>query len=525
MVEEGNPSFVQTMGLHIMKQRKKKSIRRSIKTYRALLIAAGVSLLAFPTAAHLGTVAERYELLINGKVVGVAESQEAAEAAFQDARLTLNSQMDTLTLLNAEVSYLPIKAKESEVMSQTELAQCVYDELADCLIWDKALAYTLKINDYTVTLGSEAEILELLEQVQGNYDTNDEFIIELASEKKEEVGVLTTSVVNASKTANNPEVLAASDEEGNVVVADGDSNVGEDGILSIEFQEDIEVIETYATDEQLTDVQTAYEEITKEQANNEIYQVQSGDSLWGIADMYDMSLDELLAMNDGLEQDSNILIGDQLIVSVPKPELSVVVQEQTTYTEDYEAEVQYVDNDSKYVGDNTVLQEAVTGNRTVTAVVQYNNGVETGREIIKQQINTEAVPQIIERGTKALPTYIRPTTYGTLTSGFGARWGTTHKGLDFGVPVGTAARASRAGTVISAGWNGGYGYCVLIDHGDGVRTRYAHLSSIQCSVGQYVEQGEVIALTGNTGDSTGPHIHFEIIVNGTAVNPAPYLGM
>lgn len=508
-----------------MKQRKNKTIRRTLKAYRALLIAAGISLLAFPTTANTGALVDRYELLINGKSIGVAESREAAEAAYENARLTLNSQLDTLTLLDAEVTYEPVKVKESAVQSQAELAQNVYNELADSLIWDKTLAYTVKINNYTVTLGSEAEVLQLLEQVQGNYDTEDEFIIELASEKKEEVGALTTNVVNASKTANNPDILASADENGNIVVADGDTNVGEDGILSVEFQEDIEVIATYAIDEQLTDVQTAYEEITKEQANNEIYHVQSGDSLWGIADMYGMSIDELLAMNDGLELDSNILIGDQLVVSVPKPELSVVVQEQTTYTEDYEAEVQYIDNDSKYVGDNTVVQEAQTGNRTVTAIVSYNNGVETGREIIKQQINAEAVPKIIERGTKPVPTYIRPTTYGYLTSGFGARWGTIHKGLDFGVPVGTACRASRAGTVVSAGWNGGYGYCVLVDHGDGVRTRYAHLSSIQCSVGQYVEQGEVIALTGNTGDSTGPHIHFEIIVNGTAVDPAPYLGM
>jgi murein DD-endopeptidase MepM/ murein hydrolase activator NlpD len=508
-----------------MKQRKKRTIRRSLKAYRALFIATGMSLLAFPVMTSTGILVDRYELLINGKSIGVVDSKEAAEAAYEEARLTLNSQLDTLTLLDAEVTYEPVKVKESEVQSQAELAQNVYNELADCLIWDKTLAYTVKINDYTVTLGSEAEVLELLEQVQGNYDTNDEFIIELASEKKEEVGALTTNVVNASKTANNPEVLASSDEDGNAVIADGDMNVGEDGILSIEFQEDIEVIATYANDDQLTDVPTAYEQITKEQASNEVYHVQSGDSLWGVADMYGMSIDELLAMNDGLELDSNILIGDQLVVSVPRPELSVVVQEQTTYTEDYEAEVQYIDNDSKYVGDDTVIQEAQTGNRTVTAVVSYNNGVETGREIVKQQINTEAVPQIIERGTKALPTYIRPTTYGSLTSGFGARWGTIHKGLDFGVPVGTAARASRAGTVVSAGWNGGYGYCVLIDHGDGVRTRYAHLSSIQCSVGQYVDQGDVIALTGNTGDSTGPHIHFEIIVNGTAVDPAPYLGM
>ena len=506
-----------------MKKCSVKATFRKLKIYRALLIATGVSLLAFPVAMNSDLVSERYQVSINGKAVGIAESQSIAVDAYEKARLTLNSQSDKLTLLNAEVTYEPVKARASQISTQGELAQKVYDELTQCLIAEKTLAYTLKINNYTVTLGSEAEVLALLEQVQGNYDVNDEFVIELTSDDKLEVGAMTTNVVNASKTANTPSILAASDEAGNPVTGDASANVGEDGILSVDFQEEVEIIETYAAADQLTDVQTAYESITKDQENNEIYQVQSGDCLSIIADKYGMSTDELLAINEGLEIDSNILIGDQIVVMVPKPELSVIMQEQTTYTENYEAEVQYVDNPDKYVGDNTVLQEPQTGNRTVTAIVTYNNGTETGREIIKEEINAEAVAKIVERGTKPVPTYIRPTTYGVLTSGFGPRWGTVHKGIDWGVPVGTACRASRAGRVVSAGWSGGYGYCVVIDHGDGVRTRYAHLSSIKVSNGQYVDQGEVIALTGNTGDSTGPHIHFEIIVNGTAVNPANYL--
>ncbi|MBQ8148455.1 MAG: M23 family metallopeptidase [Lachnospiraceae bacterium] len=500
-----------------------KHVHRKLKMYRALIIASAMALFAFPVAANSDMVSQRYQVLINGEAVGIAESEEQAVEAYEAARLTLNSQSEKLTLLKAEVTYEPVRARASKVSSQGELAQTIYDKLTDCLIAEKTLAYTIKINDYTVTLGSEAEVLALLEQVQGAYDVNNEFVIELASLNKEEVGAMTTNVVNASKTANNPPILAATDEAGNPIVADASANVGEDGILSVEFQEEIEIIETYAARDQLTDVETAFSSITKEHANNEIYQVQSGDCLSIIADKYGMSTDELLAINEGLEVDSNILIGDQIVVMVPKPELSVIMQEQTTYTEDYEAPVQYVDNPDKYVGDNTVIQEPQTGNRTVTAVVTYNNGTETEREIIKEQINSVAVAKIVERGTKALPTYIRPTTYGVLTSPYGPRWGTVHKGIDWGVPTGTACRASRAGTVVSAGWSGGYGYCVVIDHGDGVRTRYAHLSSISVSNGQYVDQGQVIALTGNTGNSTGPHIHFEIIVNGTHVNPANYL--
>ena len=83
--------------------------------------------------------------------------------------------------------------------------------------------------------------------------------------------------------------------------------------------------------------------------------------------------------------------------------------------------------------------------------------------------------------------------------------------------------ASCGGTVIQAGWSGSYGYMVLIQHPAGMQTRYAHLSRINVSVGQTVSQGDIIARSGNTGNSTGPHLHFEILQNGTPVNPLNYI--
>ena len=83
--------------------------------------------------------------------------------------------------------------------------------------------------------------------------------------------------------------------------------------------------------------------------------------------------------------------------------------------------------------------------------------------------------------------------------------------------------ASRAGTVVTAGWLSGYGYCIYINHPDGKQTRYAHLSKVLVSAGQSVSQGQKIALSGNTGNSTGPHLHFEIHVGGKAVNPFNYI--
>jgi murein DD-endopeptidase MepM/ murein hydrolase activator NlpD len=113
--------------------------------------------------------------------------------------------------------------------------------------------------------------------------------------------------------------------------------------------------------------------------------------------------------------------------------------------------------------------------------------------------------------------------HGTLTSGFGPRWGRMHEGIDIAGGSGTPIAAAATGTVISAGWSGGYGQLVVLDHGDGLSTAYAHLSSIAVSAGQTVPQGSVVGGMGTTGSSTGVHLHFEVRVNGAAVNPLGYL--
>ena len=112
---------------------------------------------------------------------------------------------------------------------------------------------------------------------------------------------------------------------------------------------------------------------------------------------------------------------------------------------------------------------------------------------------------------------------GPVTSGFGSRWGRTHEGIDIGVGPGTPVHAAAAGTVIYAGWMSGYGNIVVIDHGNGLSTAYGHNSSLVVAQGASVGKGFVIALSGSTGHSTGPHVHFEVRVNGAPVDPLGYL--
>jgi murein DD-endopeptidase MepM/ murein hydrolase activator NlpD len=97
-----------------------------------------------------------------------------------------------------------------------------------------------------------------------------------------------------------------------------------------------------------------------------------------------------------------------------------------------------------------------------------------------------------------------------------------HEGLDIGASTGTEILAADSGMVSFAGWNGGYGYLVKIDHGGGKETRYGHMSKIACKVGQTVTKGDVIGYVGSTGVSTGPHLHFEVRINGVAKNPLDY---
>jgi murein DD-endopeptidase MepM/ murein hydrolase activator NlpD len=112
---------------------------------------------------------------------------------------------------------------------------------------------------------------------------------------------------------------------------------------------------------------------------------------------------------------------------------------------------------------------------------------------------------------------------GPITSPFGMRWGRMHEGIDIGAATGTPIAAAAGGTVVYAGWESGYGNFVVIDHGNGLATAYGHQNSIAVTNGQTVNQGDIIGYVGCTGHCTGPHLHFEVRINGAAVDPLGYL--
>ena len=230
-----------------------------------------------------------------------------------------------------------------------------------------------------------------------------------------------------------------------------------------------------------------------------------------------------MILNELSGEDAPVYTDQELIVAVPRPDISLKVSQGIVYEETYEAEDQVIKNDGWYTNRREVRQEGAEGLRRVNDIVVSENGIEISRITEHTQILREAVPTIVEEGTIVPPSYIKPLGGGRFTSGYGSRWGRMHKGVDWATPIGTNVYASSGGTVSIAGAVRGYGYAVYINHPDGRQTRYGHLSKVLVSPGQHVEQGQSIALSGNTGRSTGPHVHFEILINGSQVNPLDYI--
>lgn len=482
-----------------------------------------------------------YRISVNGTQIGAIEDLEILDKCVANARKSVLDDYTELTLMEVDVDYEAEHVLFGVVSSQKDLERKIADVMKNNIRDILQKAYAVKIDDYTVNLASAWEVKELLQAVVAQYDDTGYYRVNLINDIDREINVLTADVTNMTPETEETLVTSVlpssgtySELEKYVQSIEPDREKGfnefEYGLIDVEFGEKIEISECYVPVYYLTDLVVAIEQVTKEKETNVIYEVKAGDTLSKIAANNNMTVSQLVVINPTLTSESStIRIGDELNIVVPEPELSVVRQEQVYYEESYEADVVYVDNDSWYTTQTKTLQEPVAGFHKVVAKVTYRNDEVIAKEQIKEEVVVEAVPKIVERGTIVPPTYIKPLSGGRLSSTFGRRKAPTkgastyHKGVDWATPTGTAVVASSGGVVAKAGWGSGYGYVVYINHPDGRQTRYAHNSKVLVSVGQTVSQGQKIALSGNTGISSGPHVHFEMLIGGSQVNPLNYI--
>ena len=186
------------------------------------------------------------------------------------------------------------------------------------------------------------------------------------------------------------------------------------------------------------------------------------------------------------------------------------------------------EDSSLYKGEKKVTKKGSDGEKIVTELIRKRNGQTIGRSISDEKIIAEAVNKVTVVGTKVMPsrgsgTFIWPASGGYVSSQMGTRWGRTHQGIDIARPSSYGIVAADNGVVTTTGWHSTYGNRVVITHNNGYETLYAHLSSIEVSVGQTVPQGTKIGVMGSTGRSTGVHLHFEVFKNGSNINPMSVL--
>lgn len=263
------------------------------------------------------------------------------------------------------------------------------------------------------------------------------------------------------------------------------------------------------------------------------YTIEEDDYLSDISEKTGLSKQMLYHLNPELDE-RKLVPGKKLLISEPDIYLGVKVVRTTVYEEDISYSTVRIEDSSLYVNQTKVKTPGQKGSKTITAEITYIDGVKTSTNIISSVVTKEPVTRELYVGTKEYPNsfsslagtgaFIRPISGGYTSCAYGGYRG--HVGVDltmsgaYGKPV----YASAGGTVISAGWSGGYGKMVKIRHSNGYVTYYAHMSSIKVSVGQTVSQGQQIGAIGSTGNSTGPHLHFELRINGSPVNPMKYIG-
>ncbi len=238
------------------------------------------------------------------------------------------------------------------------------------------------------------------------------------------------------------------------------------------------------------------------------YKVREGDTLWDLSRNFQTDEGTIAALNQDIDPDL-IQPGDELKIMA-----------------NFQGVIHTVEEGDSLEGvaqDYGVTVDTIAKANQLTNVHEIRVGqalmLPGGRRTIR---NTSVASRGGSARREASASYIWPLS-GVITSEFGPRWGTSHPGLDIAAPTGTPAVAARSGKVVHSAWDGSYGLCVILDHGDGTRTRYAHASVLLVQVGDWVEQGSPVIRVGSTGYSTGPHLHFEVIIGGRPLNPRGYL--
>ncbi|MEG1999982.1 MAG: M23 family metallopeptidase [Evtepia sp.] len=452
---------------HIPRALHQRDVARAERPLRSavpfLIVSVCIGLFAVISAFYTPC----YSLRVNDEPFAYVQNETVLDLVTKQVEGQVSAILGTDYTLELQTSISPVLAKNELVSSSSQLADDLFSAIPSI-----AMAYVLTVDDVPVGAAPDRATLD---------------------------SALNTRLAQFS----DPTVTARS------------------------FQNDIRITKKYvpAVDANQSPTQLiAHLTATAPQTISHI--IAPGETLDSIALAYHMNYDQLLALNPNLNT-TPWQIGQSLNVTKDVPCLSVATVEHISYTQVLEAPVYEQTSDSLYIGERQILQPGEAGEAVLQADVTLLNGEEQSRTILSNIVAREPTATIIAVGTKELPPAFVCPTAGRITSPFGYRYifGSTsfHTGVDIANPYGTPISASQSGTVTFSGPQGSYGNLVILDHGNGFQTYYAHCSSILVAPGDPVVSGQVIAQTGTTGRSTGNHLHFEIRFNRVPIDPLQYI--
>ena len=473
------PQQIETENRAEIRAAKLEYLRSGIKKYRAVVWNAITYFLPALAAAALIVVVRNglsLQFVLNVQVNGESVGYVASEQVFENARDDVQSRINTAKSMLVEAG---AAAPDTQ--------------------WEVSPTYTLAISGQTMT---ESEIANAILRT-----ASDEIVDGTAVYIDGELRFVTTegdhlrayleSVKEPFEDATDPSVYTAFAHE--IRLLDG-----------VYLQESI----------------SSYSDIINELnagAGIKTYTAVEGDTVQSIVDTTGVAFDSLAQMNpELLTLDQEVDAGTELITGVGSAELlKVKVVRQETETVAIPFETQNSESSEYDFGKTITLQEGEDGSEDVTYEVTMIDGVVTDRQAISYTVTKAAVPEITVTGTRLKSGMVAQVGSGNFiwpvpNYTYVSRWMSSgHRGADICAPYGTYIYASDSGTVIAAGWHYSYGNYVEIDHGNGYKTLYAHMSAISVTQGQAVGQGDKIGEVGSTGNSTGNHCHFEMYYNGS----------
>jgi murein DD-endopeptidase MepM/ murein hydrolase activator NlpD len=451
-------------------ERNKYKLFFSLKIVRVLLI---IGLLIFLTVTGINNYLEKksyiqaYEVYIDEECIATVKSIDEFEACMFRVQNEFADKLDEEVKISNKPEYVEVVVKESEITPVKEI--------------ENILKERVEIFVGAFTIVADGEVMAVLKD-------------------KEDATWVLDELMNPF--------------------------ISEDPNIRLTFGKNIEITKEHVKIGRIETKEDALKKLSVLKKDVKWYTVKENDTLWDISLDNNLPIEDILRMNSGLSE--NIHPGDKIALSVAEPVLPVEVREKIKFNEDIPYEIDEVEDESLFQGRRRIIEKGVNGEKLVTAEIVKVNGVEVRKDILDEVILYEPRNQTEKIGTKELPPkfgtgiFGRPL-YGMITSRFGMRWGREHQGIDIAGDVGDNIYSADGGKITFAGYYGDYGYFIIINHDNEYETCYGHCSEILVEEGQRVAKGELIGKVGNTGRSTGPHLHFEVRKDGVPVNPLNYV--